>query len=234
MRQTRLTNESADYVAAREQLRLADVDLMRQRERVAALRRGLPPGAPVEDYVFEEGPTDLGSGDVPVRRVRLSELFTAPGRSLVIYQLMFGKQQTTPCPMCTLWIDGFNGVAQHLAQNLDFAIAAAADPADLRAHARARGWDNLRLLSCGTSTFKYDLGSEDEQGNQDSTISVFTRDTASNLRHFYTGHPRMADDIDQRGLDLLSPLWNLMDLTPEGRGDWYPELSYPERHALAH
>jgi predicted dithiol-disulfide oxidoreductase (DUF899 family) len=234
MRQTRLSNESPDYIAAREQLRLAEVELMRQQEKVAALRRGLPPGAAIEDYVFEEGPSDLSDGDVPVRRVRLRELFTAPGRSLVIYHLMFGKQQTTPCPMCTMWCDGFDGVAHHLAQNVDFAIAAAADPADLRAHARARGWHNLRLLSCGTSTFKYDLASEDEQGNQDSTISVFTRDTAGDVRHFYTAHPRMADDIDQRGLDLLSPVWHLMDLTPEGRDDWYPELTYPERRALAH
>jgi predicted dithiol-disulfide oxidoreductase (DUF899 family) len=234
MRQTRLSNESADYIAAREQLRLAEIELMRHRENVAALRRDLPPGAAVEDYVFEEGPSDLSGGDGPVRRVHLSELFTAPGRSLVIYQLMFGKQQTTPCPMCTMWIDGINGVALHLAQNLDFAVAAAADIADLRAHARARGWHNVRLLSCGTSTFKYDLGSEDEQGNQDSTISVFTRDSAGDVRHFYTAHPRMSDDIDQRGIDLLSPVWNLMDLTPEGRGDWYAELDYAKSHALAH
>jgi predicted dithiol-disulfide oxidoreductase (DUF899 family) len=234
MRQTRLSNESADYIAAREQLRLAEIELMRHRENVAALRRDLPPGAAVEDYVFEEGPSDLSGGDGPVRRVHLSELFTAPGRSLVIYQLMFGKQQTTPCPMCTMWIDGINGVALHLAQNLDFAVAAAADIADLRAHARARGWHNVRLLSCGTSTFKYDLASEDEQGNQDSTISVFTRDSAGDVRHFYTAHPRMSDDIDQRGIDLLSPVWNLMDLTPEGRGDWYAELDYAKSHALAH
>jgi predicted dithiol-disulfide oxidoreductase (DUF899 family) len=163
----------------------------------------------------------------------LSELFTAPGRSLVIYHLMFGKQQTTPCPMCTMWIDGFNGVAQHIAQNLDFAIAAAADMSELRAHARSRGWQNLRLLSCGANSFKYDLGSEDDQGDQDSTISVFTRDAAGTIRHFYTAHPRMADDIDQRGIDLLSPVWHLLDLTPEGRDDWYADLSYPERLAAA-
>jgi predicted dithiol-disulfide oxidoreductase (DUF899 family) len=233
MRHTRLSHESAEYVAAREQLRLAEIDLMRQRERVAALRRELPPGAAVEDYVFEEGPTDLAAGDGPVRRVRLSELFSAPGRALVIYQLMFGKQQTSPCPMCTMWIDGFNGVAQHLAQNVDFAVAAAADVADLRAHARTRGWANLRLLSCGTSSFKFDLGSEDEAGEQDSTVSVFTRDADGRVRHFYTAHPRMAEDVDQRGIDLLSPVWNVLDLTPEGRGDWYADLRYPDRHALA-
>ncbi len=234
MRYTRLSNESADYLAQREKLRLAEIELMRHRERVAELRRGLPPGASVPDYAFQEGPSDLTAGDGPVRTVRLSELFSAPGRSLVIYHLMYGKAQTSPCPMCTMWIDGYNGVAQHLAQNVDFAIAAAADPATLREHARARGWQNLRLLSCGDSSFKYDLASEDADGEQDSTISVFTRDDQGTIRHFYTCHPRMADDIDQRGLDLLSPVWNVLDLTPAGRGDWYAELTYPHRaHAVS-
>lgn len=227
MRQTRLANESADYLAAREKLRAAEIDLMRHGERVAELRRALPDGPAVEDYAFEEGPADLDSGDEPVRRVHLSELFTAPGRPLVVYHLMYGKLQTTPCPMCTLWIDGFDGVAHHITRNVDLAIAAAADLPALRAHARQRGWRNLRLLSAGTSTFKYDLGSEDEAGEQDSTVSVFTRDTDGGIRHFYSAHPRMADDIAERGIDLLAPAWHVLDLTPQGRGDWYPDLSYP-------
>src|SRR5688572_14966719 len=149
-RHTRLNNESAEYLARREELRLAEVALMQQRERVAALRRQLPAGAPVKDYVFQEGPADLDSGDAPVRSVRLSELFSGPGRPVVVYHLMYGKKQAEPCPMCTMWIDGFNGAALHLAQNVDFAIAAAADLPHLRQHARNRGWHNLRLLSCGT------------------------------------------------------------------------------------
>src|SRR5437764_1467678 len=124
-RQTNLSNESAEYLAKREELRLAEVELMRQRERVAELRRHLPQGAPIQDYVFEEGPRDLNGGDAPVRTVRLSELFTKPNRSLVIYHLMYGKRQTKACPMCTAWLDSANGVAHHLAQNLDFAVVAA-------------------------------------------------------------------------------------------------------------
>ena len=131
-----------------------------------------PPGAILQDYEFLEGPPSLDDGDEPIRKVRLSELFSAPGRSLVIYQFMFGKKQTKACPMCTAWIDCINGIAHHLAQNIDVAIVAAADPATLRAFARDRGWNRLRLLSAGESTFKYDLGSEDREGNQDSTISV--------------------------------------------------------------
>src|SRR5258705_7559898 len=106
---------------------------------------------------------------------------------------MYGRRQPKPCPMCTMVIDGFNGVAHHLAQNVDLAIVAAADPPALRAHARRQGWNNLRLLSTGErSTFKYDLGGEDREGNQDSTLSVFTRDPDGAVRHFYSAHPQMA------------------------------------------
>ncbi len=225
-RQTNLANESSEYLARREELRLAEIELMRQRERVAQLRRSLPEGAPVQDYSLQEGPGDLNVGDAPVHTVRLSELFTSPSRSLVIYHFMFGKKQTKACPMCTAWIDGANGIAHHLAQNLDFAVVAAADLPTLRAFARQRGWDKLRLLSAGNSTFKYDLGSEDQDGAQDSTLSVFTRDGGGAVRHFYTAHPRMGPEVKERGIDLLSPMWHFLDLTPQGRGDWYASLAY--------
>src|ERR1700704_4965320 len=102
LRQTNLSNESEEYLLKREELRRAEIDLRNQRERVAELRRRLPQGPPVEDYVFEEVSATLDTGDTPVRKTRLSELFS-PDRSLVIYHLMFGKKQTKPCPMCTAW-----------------------------------------------------------------------------------------------------------------------------------
>lgn len=225
-RLTNLKNESDEYLAKREELRLAEIELMGQRERVAELRRGLPPGAILQDYVFEEGPASLDAGDEPVRTVRLSELFTKPNRALVVYHLMYGKRQTKPCPMCTMWMDGWNGVAHHLAQNVNVVVAAAAGVPALRAHARARGWNRLRLLSCGSNTFKYDLRSEDEEGKQDSTLSVINRDSDGTLRHFYTAHPSMAPDIQERGIDLLCAVWNILDLTPQGRGQWYASLNY--------
>ena len=225
-RQTNLRNESAEYLAKREEVRLAEIELMRARERVAELRRALPKGAEIQDYEFLEGPTSLAEGDEPVNKVRLSELFTSTDRSLVIYHFMFGKKQATACPMCTAWIDGYNGVAHHLAQNVDFAIVAAADPATLRAYARDRGWNQLRLLSAADSTFKYDLGSEDREGGQDSTISVFTRDADGTLRHFYSGHPWLDPEIKERGIDEMTPIWNVMDLTPQGRGKFYASLEY--------
>lgn len=226
LRQTNLKNESAEYLAKREELRQAEVELLQQRERVAQLRRALPAGAAIQDYEFLEGPASLADGDEPVRTTRLSELFTKPDRSLIVYHLMYGKKQTKPCPMCTAWIDCLNGISHHVAQNADVAVVAAADPATLRAHARKRGWNRLRLLSAGNSTFKYDLGSEDREGHQDSTISVFTRETDGTLRHFYSGHPWLAEDVKERGIDELNPIWNFLDLTPQGRGTWYASLDY--------
>lgn len=42
-RQTNLPNESAEYLAKREDLRLAEIELMNQKERVSEMRRHLPP-----------------------------------------------------------------------------------------------------------------------------------------------------------------------------------------------
>jgi predicted dithiol-disulfide oxidoreductase (DUF899 family) len=116
-RQTRLENESAEYISKRNELRQAELEEIKARERVAELRRRLPQGAIVADYRFIEGPADLDAGDAPTRSVSLSELFTGRDRSVVIYQFMYGKLQTKPCPMCTHLIDGLNGVANHLAQS---------------------------------------------------------------------------------------------------------------------
>ena len=111
-------------------------------------------------------------------------------------------------------------------QNADLVVAAAADLPARRAHARNRGWDRLRLLSCAGNTFKYDLGSEDEQGNQDSEIAIFGREANGTIRHTYSVRPQRDANLPERGIDALSPVWNLLDLTPPGRGNWYAALNY--------
>jgi predicted dithiol-disulfide oxidoreductase (DUF899 family) len=181
---TRL-KESDQYRRQREELRVAELDLIDHVERVAALRRKLPTDTVVDDYELVE----VASGD----RVRLSELFSAPDRALVLYHFMYGKAQTKPCPMCTMWIDGYNAAAPHLTQNVDFAVVAAAEPPVLGAHAASRGWSNLRLLSAGDTTFKYDLGSEEADGTQTEWISVFTRAGDGTVRHVYSKGAQMAD-----------------------------------------
>lgn len=58
-RQTNLANESPEYLAKGEELRLAEIELLNTRERVAALRRALPRGATIQDYEFIGGPQQV-------------------------------------------------------------------------------------------------------------------------------------------------------------------------------
>ena len=220
-----LANESENYRKIREELFEAEVALRDQRERVAALRRKLPLDTNVKDYVFQEGPADLDQ-DGPITEVRLSELFTKPDEALVVYQYMFGGAQTKPCPMCTLWVDGFNGIGHHLQQRLNFAIVAQAGIGELRKWARSRDWRKLRLISSAGADFKTDFHFSDAAGAQWPGVSAFSRSPDGSVKHFYSGSALMEDANRTRGIDLLTPFWNILDLTPEGRKEWMPKLQY--------
>ena len=222
-----LPGESAEYCKLRAELLAAEIELKERRERVAELRRRLPLDTPLQtDWVLREGPRDLAAGDEPIRELRLSELVGSE-RPLVLVHFMFGGAQTHPCPMCTMWADGYDGVLPHLEQHLDFAVVVAGEVARMRAHARTRGWRNVRLLSCQGSTMKRDLAMETPDGAQRAGVSVFARRDGE-VRHFYTGSAILADG-HYRGMDLLSPVWNFFDLLPEGRPDWMPSLDYGPR-----
>src|SRR5260370_30430606 len=87
-RQTNLPNESPEYLSKREELRLPEIELLNTRERVAALRRGLPKGATIQDYEVLEDPTCLDDGDAPTKTGKVSGLLTRPGRFLVVLPLV--------------------------------------------------------------------------------------------------------------------------------------------------
>lgn len=197
------------YRRSRERLREAEIDLRDRIEAVAAMRRGLPPGPVVPDYTF------LDNGE----RVHLSELFAGDKPYLILYHLMYWATEDQFCPMCSLWIDGFNGIVPHVTERANFVIASRAPFDALKAWADRRQWNRLRLLSDDGSSFARDIGAEDAEGSPDSTIIVFAKE-GERLRHVYTAHPMLEDR--ERGIDLLSPIWHLFDLMPSGRADWYP------------
>jgi len=211
-------NASADGRALREKLHRAEVELRDQRERVAELRRRLPRDTPSEDLVFEE----LRDGHVVP--VRLSELFAEPDKPLVLMHFMFGKAQTQPCPMCTMWADGYAGVVEHLSQRLNFAVIVAGELERFDSYARERGWDGLRIVSAADTSLKRDLGFENEEGGQMPGVSVFERASDGELTHFYSVCAFGPDG--GRMMDLLSPVWNFFDLVPDGRGQFNPSRSY--------
>jgi predicted dithiol-disulfide oxidoreductase (DUF899 family) len=219
--------ESAEYREARNRLLDREAELRRVTEAVAAARRDLPPGGVVpQDYVFQ----DAGADALPLE-VRLSELF-APGKdSLVIYNMMFPRalDEDLPCPSCTQFLDSFDGAAEHIAQRVNLAVVAKAELPRLLAHGKQRGWRRLRLLSSASNTYNRDYHGESADGAQLPMMNVFRRDGAV-VRHFWGSELLYAPTEpgqDPRHGDTLEPLWNLFDLTPEGRGtDWYPDFSY--------
>ena len=187
---------------------------MQQRESVAALRRSLPPGPEVENYVF-------GSSDGDVR---LTDLSADPSRPLVVYHFMFGGTQDAPCPMCSMWADGWNAVEHHVEQNIDFALVTNGSVEQNEQLAAERGWTNLRWLSAADSSFKSDFGSQDADGNQWPFFTVFELG-GDTPRLSYSGGAHITGE-HWRGVDLLSPVWHFLDLTRDGRGDWMPSLEY--------
>jgi predicted dithiol-disulfide oxidoreductase (DUF899 family) len=239
---TRFPGESAEYRRERTRLLEAEIELRRMIERVAAQRRALPPGGAVpEDYTFEGAVGEDGE-------VRLSELF-APGKNtLVIYSFMFPRWPgdtrpgpdtgdtarlplpQTPCPSCTSILDSLDGAAPHLAQRLNLAVVAKSSPERIRDFARERGWGHLRLLSSRNNSYNRDYHAETPAGEQIPILNVFVRD-GNQIRHSWATELMFApreEGEEARHVDSIWPIWNVLDMTPGGRGSGsnFPGLDY--------
>lgn len=231
--------ESVEYRDARAELLTAEIALRNQIEQVAAMRRALPMGMPVPEYLFREGPMDLSRNDpADFSTVRLTDLFTDGHDTLIVDHLMFHPDDDAPCVMCSMWADGYNAVAPHVMQRVSFVLVAKAEVGTLRHFARQRGWDRIRLLSCQDSTFNRDFNMESASGDQQPGLSIFTRAADGTVHHRYSVGAELGANedpgTDGRGIDLYTPLWHLFDLLPQGRGDdWYPDHHYMTRSASA-
>ena len=109
-----------------------------------------------------------------------------------------------------------------------------ADPTDATKRAHINGWSerqwrHLRLYSSGQNNFNRDYAAEGPQSGDNAGFNVFTIANGE-VHHRYGDEMGMetADPgEDPRGAPDLMPLWNILDLTPAGRGaDWYPALEY--------
>jgi predicted dithiol-disulfide oxidoreductase (DUF899 family) len=230
--------ESTEYRAARDRLLEREIELRRAMESVAAARRQLPPGGAVpEDYAFD------GDGS----SVRLSELF-APGKdSLVVYSMMFPRDPADdrpgpasgetsklelhegPCPSCVALLDQLDGAVEHASQHVNLAVVAKAPLDRILTFARERGWRRLRLLSSAGNSYNRDYLGETEAGHQTPMLNVFHRD-GDTIRHFWASELFYAPTDpgqEPRHVGTIEPLWNLFDLTREGRPmDWDEQLHY--------
>lgn len=218
----RFPNESEAYRSARNALIEAELSLEAELKRVTALRAALPDGgAPAQDYAFDTKANGRTS------QVALSDLFADGKSTLFLYSFMYGPDDGMPCPACTSMVDGLNGISDHLADRINLAIVAKSPIDRIMELAESRGWTRLRFLSSANNSYNSDYGAETDDGRQIPAATIFTKRNGE-VRHFYSaemlyvsqpGHPRH--------VDRLWPIWNVFDLTPEGRGqDWFPKLDY--------
>jgi predicted dithiol-disulfide oxidoreductase (DUF899 family) len=213
----RFPNESAEYRAARTAILAEEIELRRHLERVAAMRRALPPGGAVTgDYRFlsESRETDIAG------------LF-GDKQTLVIYSFMFGPQRARPCPMCTALLGPLNANANDIGQHVSLVVVARSPLEKVQAFAKERGWQDLRLVQDMTDAYSRDYNALAADGSEGGVFNIFTRRDGT-IRHFIGDEMSEADPgQDQRGAPELAPLWNVLDQTPDGRAvTWYPKLEY--------
>ena len=195
-----------------------------------------------EDYTFE----GLGANGQPAG-VRLSELFRPGTDSLIVYSFMFPRDPADdrpgptkgetaqlpltegPCPSCTALLDQLDGAVAHIEQWANLVAVAKAPLSRIVTFARERGWRRLQLLSSGGNTYNRDYLGETSEGHQRPMLNVFRREGDA-IRHFWGSELFYAPTEpgqDPRHVGTLEPLWNLFDLTHEGRPDWDEQLTYP-------
>jgi predicted dithiol-disulfide oxidoreductase (DUF899 family) len=211
-------NDSVEYRNARTALLAEEVELRRHIERVARMRRELPPGGEPRDYRFldEQG-----------RNLGLADLFGGHD-TLVSYFWMFGPQRERPCPMCTSFLGSMDIPVRDIEQRVAFAVFGRSPVSRQLAFARERGWRNLKFYQTVGDDFARDYRGLSDAGDEWPAFDVWVKDAAG-IRHSWGSELGGTADPgeDARGAPDPTPLWNILDLTPAGRGkDWYPKLDY--------
>lgn len=176
-------------------------------------------------------------------QVKLSELF-GDHPSILLYSFMYGPERDLPCHGCTHTIDGWDGAVQHAEQRFPIYVVAKSPIARLEAWARQRGWRYLTFLSDPTGAYTGDYFGDttklspamrternhDTSRNFDEPMyNVFRKDADGTVRHFWGSEMLYAPEEPgqhHRVGDLVDPVWGLLDMSPEGRGDFFPKLEY--------
>jgi predicted dithiol-disulfide oxidoreductase (DUF899 family) len=222
-----------EWLTARMALLAEEKELTRRSDELARKRRELPWVPVKKGYVFE---TAEGTRT-------LAELFA--GRSqLLVYHFMFGPTvegwPEAGCPGCSYTADSLDGSVVHLAhRDVTFVAVSRAPVERLHAYRQRMGW-SFPWVSYGDSDFNLDF-------------AVFTEEGRQTGKGFNFGTPKHADlDVREqelhglsafaladgvvyhtystydRGTDVLNVTWQLLDRTPQGRGETFD--GWPRRH----
>jgi predicted dithiol-disulfide oxidoreductase (DUF899 family) len=205
----------AEWLAARKQFLAKEKEFTRLRDELSRLRRELPWEKVEKGYVFQ------GANG----KETLADLFD--GRSqLIVYHFMFGPGWKEGCPSCSFLADAFDAVTIHMAQrDTSFAVVSRATLGEIDAFKKRMGWKFKWVSSNGTD-FNYDynvsftkeqaaagnplynFGTIPAYGEEAPGASAFIQKDGQ-IFHTYSTYAR--------GLDILLPMYNWIDLTAMGR-----------------
>ena len=179
--------------------------------------------------------------------MRLSELF-APGKdSLAIYSFMFPRDpgderpgpetgETAqlplaegPCPSCVALLDQLDGAVEHASQHINLAVVAKAPLPRVLTFARGARLAAAAAAVVGRQHLQPRLPGRDRGGAPAADAERVPPRRRDDPPLLGLGALLRADDPgqDPRHVGTLEPVWNLFDLTPEGRPtDWDEQLSY--------
>jgi predicted dithiol-disulfide oxidoreductase (DUF899 family) len=164
--------------------------------------------------------------------------------SILLYSFMYGPERDEPCNGCTHTLDGWDGSVFHSDQRFPTYVVAKSPIARLEALARKRGWRHMKLLSTvgndyshhyfgDTSKFgptmRTERGYEPARNWDQPMYNVFSKDADGTVHHFWGNELLYVQEEpgqNHRAGDLVDPVWGLLDMSPEGRGDFFPALTY--------
>jgi len=213
----------AEWLAARKHLLAKEKEFTRLRDELSRQRREMPWEKVEKEYVFEGAKG----------KESLADLFD--GRTqLIVYHFMFGPGWKEGCPSCSFLADSFDGAAVHLAQrDSTFVAISRATLPEIEAFKKRMGWKFKWLSSNGTD-FNYDFQvsvGNGETANGDVyynySLTKFPSEERPGASMFYKKGQEVFHTYSSyaRGLDILLPTYNWLDMTAKGRDE--DGLPYP-------
>jgi predicted dithiol-disulfide oxidoreductase (DUF899 family) len=206
----------AEWLAARKELLAKEKEFTRLRDELSARRREMPWEKVEKKYVFE------GANGTET----LADLFD--GRSqLVVYHFMLGPGWKEGCPSCSYLADSFDGAVIHLAhRDTTFAVISHATLPEIQAFQKRMGW-RFKWVSSNGTDFNYDYQVSAKK-NEDKgkvyynySFTEFPSEERPGLSVFFKkdGEVYHTYSTYARGLDILLPTYNILDMTAKGRDE---------------
>jgi len=206
-----------EWLAARKQLLAKEKEFTRMRDQLSRLRQEMPWEKVERQYVFE------GVNG----KQTLADLFE--GRSqLLVYHFMFGPGWEQGCPSCSFLADAFDSFTIHLAQqDTSFVAISRATLPEIEAFKKRMGW-KFKWVSSNGNDFNYDYKVSFSKEDISSGKPIYNYETIpfpseegpgasafikkdGQIYHTYSTY--------SRGLDILLPMYNWIDMTAKGRDE---------------